>query len=74
MLLLQGEDDNVVPPHNAQAMAERAQAMDGTARLKLYPGVSHSSILLAFARGHAGHSLALRDALDFIAATSAAKP
>jgi acetyl esterase/lipase len=74
MLLLQGEDDKEVPPHNAQAMAERAQAMDATAHLKLYPGVGHSSILLAFARGHAGHSPALRDTLDFIAAMPAAKP
>jgi len=72
LLLLQGEDDHEVPPHNAQAMAERAQAMDGTAHLKLYPGVGHSSILLAFARGHAGHSPALRDALEFIAAMPAA--
>jgi len=73
LLLLQGTADDEVPPHNAQAMAERAQAMDGTAHLKLYPGVGHSSILLAFARGHAGHSPALRDTLDFITATAAAK-
>jgi acetyl esterase/lipase len=66
MLLLQGEDDDEVPPHNAQAMAERAQAMDGTAQLKLYPGIGHTSILLAFARGRAGHSPALRDTIEFI--------
>jgi len=74
MLLLQGEDDDEVPPHNAQAMAERAQAMDGTTQLKLYPGVGHSSILLAFARGSAGHAPALRDTLDFIAATPVSRP
>jgi acetyl esterase/lipase len=74
MLLLQRTDDDEVPPHNAEAMAERAQAMDGTAKLKLYPGVGHSSILLAFARGHAGHSPALRDTLEFVAATPAAQP
>jgi dipeptidyl aminopeptidase/acylaminoacyl peptidase len=74
MLLLQGTDDDEVPPHNAQAMAERAQAMDGTTQLKLYPGVGHSSILLAFARGRTGHSAALRDTLDFIAAMPATKP
>jgi acetyl esterase/lipase len=72
MLLLQGEDDDEVPPHNAQAMAERAQAMDGTTQLKLYPGAGHSSIMLAFARGRAGHAPALRDTLDFIATTPAA--
>jgi len=67
MLLLQGTDDDEVPPHNAQAMAERAQAMDGTALLKLYPDVGHSSILLAFARGHHTHVPALADTLAFIA-------
>ena len=34
MLLLQGTDDEEVPPNNAEGMAERAQAMDGTATLK----------------------------------------
>jgi acetyl esterase/lipase len=67
MLLLQGKDDDEVPPHNAQIMAERAQAMDGTAVLKLYPDVGHSSILLSFARGHASPVPALRDTLAFIA-------
>lgn len=67
MLLLQGKDDDEVPPHNAEIMAERAQAMDGTALLKLYPGVGHSSILLSFARGQASQSPALRDTLAFIA-------
>jgi acetyl esterase/lipase len=67
MLLLQGEDDDEVPPSNAEGMAERAQAMDGTAVLKLYPGVSHSSILLAFAREHRTRVPALADTLAFIA-------
>ena len=67
MLLLQGTDDDEVPQHNAEVVAERAQAMDGTAVLKLYPGVGHSSILLSFARGDASQVPALRDTLDFIA-------
>lgn len=67
MLLLQGADDDEVPPNNAEAMAERAQAMDGTAVLKLYPGVGHSSILLSFARGHSGRVPSLADTLEFIA-------
>jgi hypothetical protein len=46
--------------------------MDGTAQLKLYSGIGHSAILLAFARGHAGHSPALRDTLDFIDSMPAA--
>jgi acetyl esterase/lipase len=67
MLLLQGTDDDEVPPHNAEVVAERAQAMDGTAVLKLYSGVGHSSILLSFARGNASRIPVLRDTLDFIA-------
>jgi acetyl esterase/lipase len=67
MLLLQGLDDHEVPPHNAEAMAERAQAMDGTATLKLYPDVGHASIMLAFARGHHSHVPSLADTLAFIA-------
>ena len=74
MLLLQGTDDDEVPPHNAEAMAERAQAMDGTAHLKLYPHIGHSGILLAFARGRVGKAPALRDTLEFIAATPPAGP
>jgi acetyl esterase/lipase len=74
MLLLQGTEDDEVPPHNAQAMAERVQAMDATAQLKLYAGIGHSSILLGFARGRAGHSPALRDTLDFIASMPLAQP
>jgi acetyl esterase/lipase len=68
MLLLQGEDDDEVPPHNAEAMAERAQAMDGTAVLKIYPGVGHSSILLALARGRASQVPTLHDIVAFVSA------
>jgi dipeptidyl aminopeptidase/acylaminoacyl peptidase len=74
MLLLQGKDDDDVPPHNAELMAERAQAMDGTAVLKLYPGIGHSSILLAFARGHASQVPSLHDTLEFIARPPVAAP
>jgi len=66
MLLLQGEDDDEVPPSNARAMADRASAMDGSAVLKLYPGVGHSSILLSLARGSHG-APTLADTLAFIA-------
>ena len=72
MLLLQGLDDDEVPSHNAEVVAERAQAMDGTAVLKLYPGVGHTTILLSFARGRASPVPALRDTLAFIASPPAA--
>jgi acetyl esterase/lipase len=72
MLLLQGTDDEEVPPNNAQAMAERAQAMDGTATLKLYPDVGHNGILLALARGHEARIPTLADTMAFIARIDAA--
>lgn len=73
MLLLQGTDDDEVPAHNAQGMAERAQAMDGTAQLKLYPDVGHASIMLAFAREHRTRVPALADTLEFIGHPPAAR-
>ncbi|MEP6939220.1 MAG: alpha/beta hydrolase [Rudaea sp.] len=67
LLILQGLDDDEVPPKNAEAMAERAQAMDGNAVLKLYPEMDHGALLLAFARGRASASPVLADVLAFIA-------
>jgi len=67
MLLLQGLDDDEVPPSNAEVMAERAQAMDGTAVLKLYPDLDHGALLLAPARAHDGAAPVLHDTLAFIA-------
>ena len=72
MLLLQGNEDDEVPPSNAEAMEERARAMDGTATLKLYPDVGHSSILLALARGHEARIPTLHDTLAFIARQASA--
>ncbi|HEY7872596.1 MAG TPA: alpha/beta hydrolase [Rudaea sp.] len=72
MLLLQGTNDDEVPPNNAEAMAERAQAMDGTATLKLYPDVGHNEIMLALARGRHASVPTLADTLAFIARIDAA--
>jgi acetyl esterase/lipase len=73
MLLLQGLADGEVPPNNAEAMAERAQAMDGTAVLKRYPGVGHSDLLISLAHGRGSSVPALSDTLEFIAHPPAAK-
>ena len=67
MLLLQGVDDDVVPPNNAESLTERAHAMAGVAQLKLYRDVGHSSIVLAFARERTSRVPVLADTLAFIA-------
>ncbi len=66
MLLLTGTDDDEVPASNAESMTERTHAQGGVAQLKLYPGVEHSSIMLAFARERTGHAPVLADTLAFI--------
>ena len=66
LLLLQGLDDDEVTPNNAEAMAERAQAMNGTAELKLYPYTDHGDLLVALARGRKGKPPVMRDILDFV--------
>lgn len=67
MLLMTGTDDDEVPANNAEVMTERAHAMGGVAQLKLYPGVEHSSIMLAFARERTARAPVLADTLAFIA-------
>jgi acetyl esterase/lipase len=74
MLLLQGTDDDEVPPHNAESMTERVHAMSGVAHLKLYPDVGHSSIVLAFARERTSRAPVLADTLAFIADPLATVP
>ena len=46
-LLLQGEADTTVVPSNAQSLAARYEAQGEPVTLRLYPGVTHMSILFA---------------------------
>jgi acetyl esterase/lipase len=73
MLLLQGRDDDEVTPNNAEVMAERAHAMNGTAVLKLYSDTDHGDLLIALARGRRGRPPVMNDLLDFIAQPVARK-
>ncbi|MBS0582448.1 MAG: alpha/beta hydrolase [Proteobacteria bacterium] len=74
LLLLQGLDDDEVTPNNAEVMAERAQAMDGTAVLKLYPDIDHGDLLVALARGRKAKPPVMRDVLAFVAKRAVAEP
>ncbi|QDE40759.1 alpha/beta hydrolase [Luteibacter pinisoli] len=64
-LLLQGEEDTEVYPSEALSMAARYEDAGEPAELRLYPGVGHEGILLAF--GPMKHRASvLADTVDFI--------
>lgn len=65
LLLLHGADDSVVLPRNSLALAERITALSGQARARIYPGKSHSGLILFFSRLF-GASPILDDTLEFI--------
>ncbi|MDQ2971373.1 MAG: alpha/beta hydrolase [Rhodanobacteraceae bacterium] len=66
MLLLQGTGDHTVEPKNATSLANALRAQHEPVELKLYPGVSHSGILLSLSRPFRGHDPALADSIAFI--------
>jgi dipeptidyl aminopeptidase/acylaminoacyl peptidase len=61
MLILQGADDKVVPPSQAEEMARAVQAKGLWARLKIFDGEGHGFRLAATIEAVA------REALDFLA-------
>lgn len=67
MFLANGTSDTLVPPRNAVALAGRLRALGNRVDLRLYDGVSHGSILLAFAPTLAGGATLGWDVADFIA-------
>jgi acetyl esterase/lipase len=64
-LLLQGEDDTEVFPAEAISMASRYDDAGEPAELRLYPGVGHEALLLAFGPMKQRASV-LVDTIDFI--------
>ncbi|UPG89232.1 alpha/beta hydrolase [Luteibacter aegosomaticola] len=46
-LLLQGDADTTVRPSNAESLANHYKAMGESVTLKIYPGITHMSILFA---------------------------
>jgi acetyl esterase/lipase len=66
VLLLQGQDDDVVKPGNATRLAERIRAQGGRAEVKLYDGIEHYKILTAIAPPLRGFAPVVEDAAQFL--------
>jgi acetyl esterase/lipase len=66
MLLLQGTADKEVDPSNAISLAHVLQAHHVPVTLKLYPGVGHNALVLAFSRPLKNDAPTLEDTLQFI--------
>jgi acetyl esterase/lipase len=66
MLLLAGDDDTTVKPRNTTALAARIEAAGGPVTEKLYPGLGHLGIVLAFAPIFRGKAPVLDDVWAFM--------
>ncbi|MCS3807063.1 alpha/beta hydrolase [Xanthomonas sp. 4461] len=65
MLLLHGDADRVVEPQNSTALASAMRGEGKNVQVKLYPGVGHMGLVLAFRKPPAD-SPELRDTLHFL--------
>jgi acetyl esterase/lipase len=68
LLLLTGDADETVRPRNSAALAARVRAEGGPVETRVYPGVGHAGIVLAFAPLFRGRAPVLADVAGFIAA------
>lgn len=66
MLLLHGSNDNTVWPKNSTTLAHAVKANGGRADVIIYPGVTHSDILLSVSPTFRGKASALDDSVKFI--------
>lgn len=71
MLLLHGADDNTVWSRNSTTLAQAVNARGGRAEVIIYPGVTHSGILLSVSPTFRGKASALDDSVKFIQDTVA---
>jgi acetyl esterase/lipase len=67
-LLLHGEADKVVGPHNTRHLAERLREAGGRVEDKIYPGVKHIKILLVMASPFQDGEPVMADIKHFIKA------
>ncbi len=68
MLLLAGQSDTTVNPQNTVTLAARIAAAGGPVQSKLYPGIGHIGIIIAFAPLFRGNGPVLDDVWAFITA------
>ena len=66
MLLLTGDADETVAPHNSDDMAAALKAHGSAVRVIRYPGVGHIGIILSLVPGFRGTTSLRQDMLDFI--------
>lgn len=66
MLLLHGADDTTVWPKNSTTLAQAVNAKGGHAQVIIYPGVTHSGILLSVSPTFRGKATALDDSVRFM--------
>lgn len=66
VLLLQGQDDDVVKPGNATRLAARIRTLGGRAEVKLYDGIEHYKILTAIAPPLRGFAPVVEDTATFL--------
>jgi len=70
MLLMAGSADETVQPRNTISLAEHIARAGGPVEQKIYPGVGHIGIILAFAPLFSGKAPVVEDVWAFITAHS----
>lgn len=66
MLLLQGTDDHIVDPRNAQSLAKLLRNKGEPVTMRMYPDIGHTALLLSLSPPLQGRAPTLHDALQFI--------
>ena len=68
LLLLAGEDDEVINSANSTALAAKQSKNGGSAKSIVYPKMGHIGIMLPFSPLYYGSTSVVQDVLDFLAA------
>ena len=66
LLLLQGDKDDLVFPHNSQNLKAKTEKAGGKAEYRLYKNVDHYDIIMAVARPFRSKAPVIEDAVEFM--------